>query len=94
MGGMDIEVKQLAEDPWEFDVRLLEGDTQLGDYRVMMSMEEYERYSDNVEPHELVEGTFRFLLDHEQPDMILEHFRLRDVEKYYPEYPDEVVDYC
>lgn len=90
---MDIEVQQITEDPWEYEARILEGDTELGQYKITMTMDDYGHYGDNAEPHELVEATLKFLLDREDPEMILEHFRLNEVERYFPEYPDEVGNY-
>jgi hypothetical protein len=88
-----IDVRKLAEDPWEFRVLINEDDEVVGEYMVDMSEEEYARYGDDVEPHELIEATFQFLLAHEEPEMILTQFDLAEVEKHYPEYPDEVHNY-
>ncbi|MDD5074223.1 MAG: hypothetical protein PHU92_03575 [Candidatus Shapirobacteria bacterium] len=90
---MDIEVQQITEDPWEYEVKVLESDLELGEYKVVMSMDEYGHYGDNVEPYELIEATIKFLLDREDPEMIMERFRLSEVERYFPEYPDEVGNY-
>lgn len=42
---------------------------------------------------DLLEASFRFLLDREPKDSILSHFDLSVIERYFPEYPDRVGDY-
>lgn len=43
-----------------------------------------------LEPHELVEETFRFLLEREPATSILREFSLDVVSRYFPEYEDEI----
>ncbi len=88
-----IKVQKISDEPWEFKVILTEDDEVVGEYVVLMSDEEYERYGDDLEPQELIEATLAFLLAREEPEMIMEQFHLQDVEKYFPEYPDNVRDY-
>jgi len=90
----DIEVNKRAEDPWEFKVMLKEDDEVVGEYIVNMDEIEYARYGDDIEPEELIEATFKFLLAHEEPEMILVEFNLHEIEDHFPEYPDRVRDYC
>lgn len=91
---MDVEVEQLTEEPWQFAVTLLEDDVNLGEYHVTMSEEEYSRYGDPLEPTKLIQATFRFLLERENPEMIMERFSLSTVERYFPEYPEEIEHYA
>jgi hypothetical protein len=90
---MQIEVEQLTEEPWEFAVGLREADENLGDYLVSMSEEEYTAYGRGAEPREVVRATFRFLLDREDPEMIVDRFGLNDILEYYPDYPKQVENY-
>lgn len=90
---MQIEVEQLAEEPWEFAVGLREADENLGDYLVSMSEEEYTAYGRGAEPREVVQATFKFLLDREDPEMIADRFCLHDILEYFPEYPAQVENY-
>lgn len=90
---MEIDIEQVAEEPWEFQVKLVDGDTELGSYHVQVSEDEFTRFGAGAEPRELVEATFQFLLEREDPDMILEQFSVSDVVKYFPEYADTVTDY-
>ena len=43
-----------------------------------------------LEPHLLVEETFKFLLEREPATSILREFSLDVVSKYFPEYEDEI----
>ena len=43
-----------------------------------------------LEPHRLVEETFRFLLEREPATSILPEFSLDVVSRYFPEYEDEI----
>lgn len=88
-----IQVEQLAFDPWEFKVTLQEDEEVVGEYLVTMSDDEYERYGHDAEPDEVVKGTFGFLLSREDPEMVQEQFKLSEVEKNFPEYPDDLPDY-
>lgn len=90
---MDIVVEQLEEEPWEFAVGLREDDENLGDYMVTMDIEEYSKYGNEAEPAEVIKGTFLFLLDHEDPEMIQDQFSLSQVETYFPNYAREVSGY-
>lgn len=46
-----------------------------------------------VDPAELVEASFRFLLDREPKESILARFDLSLIARYFPEYPDRIGDY-
>ena len=42
---------------------------------------------------ELVEASFRFLLDREPRESIMSRFDLAVIVRYFPEYPDRIGDY-
>jgi hypothetical protein len=44
-------------------------------------------------PERLVEASFRFLLDREPQESILGSFDLSAIERYFPEYPEQIADY-
>lgn len=46
-----------------------------------------------TEPADLVEASFRFLLDREPKESILSRFDLSVIERYFPEYPERIGDY-
>ncbi|HET9416086.1 MAG TPA: hypothetical protein VFP30_00960 [Candidatus Limnocylindria bacterium] len=41
-------------------------------------------------PENLVEESFRFLLEREPPDAILRRFQLPIIGRYFADYPDEI----
>lgn len=87
-----IRVEQVGQTPARFKVVLpVDGDRY--EYDVVVTDDEFERYSEGAELYELVKATFSFLLERESAEEILEQFQLSDVEKYFPEYPDELPNY-
>ena len=90
---MEIELEQLTEEPWEYHITLLEDDTNLGEYVMTMTSDEYHGYGGTEDPDDVVRATFRFLLDREDPEMILERFSISVIEKHFPEYSEKLVDY-
>ena len=44
----------------------------------------------SVEPSQLVEESFVFLLEREPGTAILRQFSLRDISRYFPEYTEEL----
>ena len=90
---MEIVIEQIEEEPWEFAVGLREADENLGDFQVTMSEEEYAAFSQGGEPSAVIEATFRFLLDREEPESISDRFGLRDILQYYPEYTTQLENY-
>jgi hypothetical protein len=45
-----------------------------------------DRYAPEAEPEELIEASFRFLLEREPKESILARFELPVIERYFPEY--------
>lgn len=45
-----------------------------------------QRYAPDATPEELVEASFRFLLEREPKESILRKFELPVIERYFPEY--------
>ena len=51
----------------------------------------YEKLTDNrVTPEELIEASFRFLLERESNTSILPRFDLPIIERYFPEYEETI----
>lgn len=46
-----------------------------------------ERYAPDATPEELIEASFRFLLEREPKESILRQFELPVIERYFPDYP-------
>lgn len=73
----------------EFEVEVAEGGGRSA-HRVRVSGEEARRYGGDAAPERLVEESFRFLLEREPKESILGRFELSTIERYFPEFPDEI----
>jgi hypothetical protein len=60
---------------------------------VSVTPEDVARFGPGHTPEHLVEASFRFLLDREPPEAILERFDLAVISRYFPEYPSTIGDY-
>ncbi len=79
-----IEVEQAG--PEEFRVRVIEGKNETS-HVVTMKTSEYERISGKkVEPVELVQRAFEFLLARERKEQILKRFDLTIIGQYFAEF--------
>ena len=76
---------------WE--CRVVVGDPEREDeFLVNVSRTELEKYGrGQFEPTNLVEKSFRFLLEREPPSSILRTFHLSDIERYFPEYRELIL---
>jgi hypothetical protein len=45
---------------------------------------------DNCDHEALVDESFRFLLEREPKESIMKRFEISVIERYFPEYPDEI----
>jgi len=87
----NINIKQKEQgDGWVFEVEIDEDDSK-SSYSVELLKEDYERLTDGkIEPKELIEKSFNFLLERESKESILKKFNLMDIARYFPEYEDEI----
>ena len=77
---------------WAFQVTLSNGNSTV--HKVNLTKEYYEHLSlPDVEPHKVVESSFKFLLDREPKEMILRTFDLQIISKYFPEYEKRITEY-
>jgi hypothetical protein len=49
-----------------------------------------QRYGADTAPERLIEASFQFLLEREPKESILRSFALPVIERYFPEYPEEI----
>jgi hypothetical protein len=84
---MDVRVERVADG--EFRVTVMEGRTR-SSHVVRVSPEEQQRFGGNSTPEELVEQSFRFLLERESKEAILQTFDLSVIERYFPEFGEEI----
>lgn len=85
----EIEVRHEGGDTYRVEVT--QGD-ETSRHRVTLSPDELERYGGGAGPEELLAESFRFLLEREPQSAILSRFELSTIERYFPEYPEMIVD--
>jgi hypothetical protein len=75
-----------------FHVRLTDGGGNSTEHDVTVSRAEWERFGVGYRtPEELVEASFRFLLEREAKEQILAAFDLGQISRYFPSYPHDIV---
>jgi hypothetical protein len=83
----EIVVKPLGND--EFRVEVTEGQTRTT-HRVSARRDQQRQYGGDAPPERLIEESFRFLLEREAKESILQVFDLPVIERYFPEYPEQI----
>jgi tRNA nucleotidyltransferase/poly(A) polymerase len=83
----DIVVKPLGDD--EFRVEVQEGQTRT-QHRVTARRDHRLRYGGDAPAERLIEESFRFLLEREPKESILQAFELPVIEEYFPEYAEQI----
>ncbi len=79
-------------DATTYRVTIDEGDHS-SQHRVTVGAQDLESLPEGSSPAELVEASFRFLLDREPKESILSQFELGVISRYFPEYKDRIADY-
>ena len=82
------EISVTAVEPGHFRVEVSDGGTRTV-HDVTASDADVERYGGD-DPERLIEQSFRFLLEREPKESILRSFELPVIERYFPEYPQEI----
>ena len=63
-------------------------------YAVKLPRDYYQKLTgDKIKPAKLVEASFKFLLDHEQPEQILTEFYLNQINIYFPDFETQIKHY-
>ena len=84
--------KSEIETGWSFEVKVSNGNSTT--HRVNLTREYYEHLAlTDTNPSNLVEGSFRFLLEREPKEMILRTFDLKIISHYFPEYERRISEY-
>ncbi len=85
---MEIEVKKEGKNEFVVVVRENSSHTK---HRVVLDDEYYKHLTEgNVTKEELIEKSFKFLLEHESKESILSAFNLRVIKTYFPQYEKEI----
>ena len=74
----------------QFGVQVREGDTTTSHRVTVPDDLVADLQLGSVEPSQLVEESFVFLLEREPGTAILRQFSLRDISRYFPEYTEEL----
>ena len=84
--------KSEIETGWIFEVNVSNGNSTT--HRVNLTRDYYEHLSlKDTNPSDLVEGSFKFLLEREPKEMILRTFDLKIISHYFPEYEKRISEY-
>jgi len=81
-----------ARDPLAFEV-VVEDDSGRSRHRVTLAEATATKFAKGVAPERLVEAAFRFLLDREPKESILQTFDLGVIARYFPEFERELPRY-
>ena len=73
----------------DFDVRV-QDPAGTSRHRVTVSPAELSKYAPDADRAALVEESFRFLLEREPKESILSRFSLSTIERYFPEYAEQI----
>jgi len=86
-----IDVKRLGEgDPFKFDIVVREGKGETR-HQVTMAQATYDQLTAGMyAPEHCLEAAFRFLLDREPKESILERFDVTVISRYFPEFEQEL----
>lgn len=85
-----IDIEPLSKDQWLVTIR---ADTTTS-HRVRVTSDDLRRFGgQNVSAQQLLEASFRFLLDRESNTSILSSFDLPVIGRYFPEYEKEIQRY-
>lgn len=89
-GMADISVQPANEHTFRVTVEESGGSTT---HEVTVEPGDVERLAAGTTPTELVEASFRFLLDREPKESILARFELSVIARYFPEYESRIGEY-
>jgi len=89
-----IEVRCISDnDPLEFKVVVRDGKSE-SRHHVSMARKTYEQLTAGKHtPERCLEAAFRFLLDRESKESILERFDVTVISRYFPEFEQELPRY-
>lgn len=84
-------LKSKAEGGWLFRVKVAEADGSASEHQVTLKERDYQRLTaGRISPEQLVEESFKFLLEREPKEAILSQFDLMAISRYFPGYEEEI----
>ena len=84
-----IEIESIGDGRYHVTV---EEDGSKSSHEVTVQPGDRERFGGGS-ADQLIEASFRFLLDREPKESIMSRFDLSVISRYFPEYPDRIGDY-
>ena len=72
---------------WTCNVRIDDEGGTVTEHTVTITTADKERFAPESTVEDLVTRSFEFLLEREPPTSILRTFALRDIERYFPDFP-------
>ena len=78
------------ENGWTCQVKIEEGGRTVTEHKVGVTKADLKRLAPQSSVEDLVKRSFEFLLEREPPTSILRTFTLKDIERYFPDYPDVI----
>ena len=90
MINIDVEKIEETDNKWQFRV-IVSQKSSSTQHRVSLTHDDWKRLTlGKEEPESLIERSFRFLLERESKESILEQFDLMLINHYFPEYEPEI----
>jgi hypothetical protein len=83
----DIRVKSAGNEEYEVTI---DASGERTVHRVRVTERDRLQFGPKATPEQLLQESFRFLLEREPPSSILSRFDLPVIGKYFPEYPAEI----
>ena len=88
-----IKIKELEQSPtqWGFSVSIGEKDDANSVKKVTLEKKYWQHLTGgNIEPTDLIERSFQFLLERETKESILKEFNLSVINQYFTEYEETI----
>ena len=82
-----IHVTPVGDDVYRVRVKEENGSSE---HQVTATVAHLEAYGAGADSKTVIEESFRFLLEREPKESILSRFELPVIERYFPEYPQEI----
>ena len=90
MANIEIQSTKEENNGWSYQVKLNQGGKSY-QYNVTLSRSDYEKWSNSqVQPEQIIQAAFDFLLDREPPSAILSQFDCSVIRRYFPEVDKEL----
>ena len=83
-----IDVEEVSPDLYDV---VVDSFTTARSFRVTLADETFEHLGIGRSREEFISDSFRFLLEREPKESILDEFDIEDIKKYFPEFEEEII---